>query len=430
VIQTLEVAFLVLLGGAIHLSDQRLRRRMALPLGALAMAIGGLRTGPGTGPPLSPEALGGLPAGFRAVTAGFVFLAIIGALVIAIRAGRRGLCLAPGIIITAYATREIVVAAPIGPAFLSAAVIGILAAIGLGIGRVSRLRTWVVDVDRRWLGAPARVSSVIRPGIIVLIAGTLSAALGPHLSLVFAGAAAASWSLWALDRHEGARWPVIPAVLTALLGMTYLFMATVAGDEGLSMGGLGSLPFSPPAETLVAGTLLLGTWLMCGLWPLHRFTPGPLLAPVAILLLVRVALAAAPLGLEHWRPLATPFAVLALWHAGARRWGPGLTVGAAWLSLISVAPPPAGVVAAAWLLSAGIGLELIGEERDGEPRARRWARWLATMAAGWGGLHALEAGLHGEVVYTVLAGAGVALALGGSGQAMTPSAPRTRAPSA
>jgi hypothetical protein len=429
VIQTPEVAFLVLLAGAIPLPDQPLRRRMALPLGALALAIAGLRTGLGAGSPLSPEALAGLPSGFRAVTAGLVFLAIIGAVVIAIRAGRRGLCLAPGTILTAYATRHIVVAGPIGPAFLSAAAIGILAAIGLGIGRVSRLRTWVIDVDRRWLGAPAGISNFIRPLIIVLIVGTLSAAFSPHLSLVFGGAAAASWSLWAMDRHEGARWPVLPAVLTVLLGMTYLFMATVAGDEGLSMGGLDSLPFSPPAETVVAGTLLVGTWLMCGLWPLHQFTSGPLFAPAAILLLVRVALAAAPLGLEHWRPLAAPLAVLALWHAAARRWGPGLTVGAAWLSLISVAPPPAGALAAAWLLSAGMGLELIGVERDGEPRARRWARWLATMAAGWGGLGALEAGLHGEVVYTVLAGTGAALALGGSSQAMTPSAPRTRAPS-
>jgi hypothetical protein len=132
--------------------------------------------------------------------------------------------------------------------------------------------------------------------------------------------------------------------------------------------------------------------------------------------------------MEHWRPIAVPLAMLALWHAGARRWEPGLVVGAAWLALVSVAPPPEGIVAAAWLLLAGLALELL--DREGEARPRRWARGIALLASGWGGLLALKAGLHGEVAYTVLASMGVVLAIGGSGQAMTPRAPRTPVPSA
>jgi hypothetical protein len=430
VIQTPEAAFLVLLAGAISFSSQPLRRQMAFPLGALALAIAGLRAGPGTPPPLSREVLAGLPPGFRAVTAGLVLVGIIGAVVVAIRAGRPGLWLAPGTLVAAWSARNIVSVAPIGPSLLGGAFIALLAALGLGIGKVSRIRAWVMEADLRWLGSPARASSPTRPGIVVLLAGTLSAAFSPHLSLVFAGAATASWSLWMTDRPAGVRWPVIPAVLTAVLGITYLFMATVAGPEGLSMVGLGALPISPAAETFVAAALLVASWLMSGLWPLHRFSPAPLLAPAGIAMLARVGLVVAPAGMEHWRPLAVPLGMLALWHAGARRWEPGLAVGAAWLALVSVAPLPAGVVAAAWLLPAALTFELLDVEGHGETRARRWPRRLAGMAAGWGGLLALKAGLQGEVVYTVLAGTGVVLAIGAGDQAMTPSAPRTPAPSA
>ena len=429
-IQTPEVAFLVLLAGAIPLSSPRLRRQMTFSLGAMALAIGGLRAGAETPSTLSSESLSGLPAGFRAVTAGLVLLGIRGAVVVAIRAGRAGFGLAPGTVFAVWSSREIVAAAPVGPSLLAAVSIALLAAMGLGIGRVFRIRAWVMEADQRWLGAPADVSSGTRPEIIVLVVGILITAFAPHLALVFSGAAAASWSLWAMNRRAGVRWPVLPAGVTALLGVIYLFIATVAGPEGLSMGGLGELPISPAAETLVAGALLASSWLMSGLWPLHRLTPAPLTGPLAVLLLARVGLVVAPAGMEHWRPLAVPLAMFALWHAGARSWGPGLAVAAGWLALVSVAPFPEGTVAAAWLLVAGLALELLDPQRDGEARPKRWTRWLALMAAGWGGLLALGAGLHGEVVYSVLAASGVILAIGGGGQAMTPSAPSTPAPRA
>jgi hypothetical protein len=426
VIQSPEAAFLVFLAGAISLSSRSLRRQMAFPIGATALAIAGLRAGPGSPLILSRDALAALPAGFRTVTSGLVLLGIIGAAVVAIRARRSGIWLLPGIVVAVWSSRDLFAAAPIEPSLLSGASVALLTALALGVGRVSRIRSWVMAADLRWLGSPASVSTVTRSGNMALVAATLCTAFAPHLSLVVGGAAAASWSLWATDRAR-ARWPVLPAILTTVLALTYFFIATIAGPEGLSMAELGALPISPAAETLVAGLLLVASWLMSGLWPLHRLAVAPLLGPAAILILARVALVVTPAGMEHWRPIAVPLAMLALWHAGARRWGPGLVVGAAWLALVSVSPLPEGIVAAAWLLPAGLALDLL--DGEGEARLRRWARGIAIIAAGWGGLLALEAGLHGEVVYTVLAAMGVVLAMGGSGQAMTPRAPRTPAPS-
>ena len=133
-IQTPEAAFLVMLGGAICLSSLPLRRQMAFPLGALALAIAGLRAGSGTSHLLSRETLANLPAGFRAVTAGLVLLGIIGAVVVAIRAHRSGFWLGPGIILGAGSVRDILAAAPIGLSLLAGMIIVLLAAIGRSDG--------------------------------------------------------------------------------------------------------------------------------------------------------------------------------------------------------------------------------------------------------------------------------------------------------
>lgn len=427
VIQTPETALLLLLAGAISLPSVALRRRAVFPLATLALAIAGLRVGSGTPFTLSNEAVAGLPAGFRAVTAGLVLLCIIGAGLVAIAARKQGLWLAPAVAVTAWTAWGLLAASGIGPSLLAAASIVALLALALGIGRLSRTRHWIVQLDRRWLGHPARAPSLARIGVLLLAGSTVSTALGLHLAFVFAGAAGVAWSLWWFSRPTGARWPVIPSILTIVLAAAYVFLSTVAGPEGLSMGGLGDLPISPAAEVLVAALVLLASWLMSGLWPLHRFTPAPLAALAGMIVFARVGLVVAPAGVEHWRALAAPVAMVALWHAGALRWGPGLAVGAAWLALVNAGPTGAG--AAEWLLPAALALELLDGERQGESRSRRWWRRLALFAAGWGAFLALEAGLHGEVVYTVLAAAGAVLGLGGNGQAMTPSASRTPAPS-
>ncbi len=111
-IQTPEVAFLVLLAGAISLSSRPLRRQLVFPVGALALAIAGFGGVPG---PASPEALATLPAGFRAVTAGLLLIGIFGTVLAAIRAGRSGLWLVPGALAAIWAARPLLVAAPLGP---------------------------------------------------------------------------------------------------------------------------------------------------------------------------------------------------------------------------------------------------------------------------------------------------------------------------
>jgi hypothetical protein len=427
VIQTAEAAFLVLLAGAISLSSRPLSRQLVFPLGGLALAIAAVR---GSAGPAPSETLATLPAGFRAVTAGLLLIGIFGTILVAIRAGRLGLWHVPGAIAAIWAARPLLAAAPFGPSLLAALVIVMIAMLALAIGRLWGIRSWVVEADRRWLGSPGRATNPTSVGIVFLVGGTLCTMLAPHLSLVFAGATAASWSVGVMARQAGIGRLVVPTLVTALLGITYIFLATVAGSEGLSMAGLDALPISPAAELLVAAALLAASWLMCGLWPLHALTSAPLVAPATIAVLARVSLVAAPAGMEHWRPLAVPLGMLALWHAAARRWGPGLAAAAAWLAIVSVAPAMGGGIVAAWLLPAGLALEVLGDKRDGETQPRRWVRWVALLAMGWGGFLALDAGLHGEVVYTVLAGMGVVLGIGGSGQAMTPSAPRTPAPSA
>jgi hypothetical protein len=427
VIQTPQVAFLVLLAGAISLPRRPPRRQLVFPLGALALAIAGIRASAGT---LSFDTRAALPAGFREVTAGLFLIGIFGTVLAATRAGRSGLWLVPGLVATIRAARPLIVAAPLVPSLFAAVAIVMIVILALAIGRLSRIRSWVAEADQRRLGPPGHATSPTRVGVVVLAAGTLSTVLASHLSLVLAGAVATSWSVWVMGRQARMGRLVVPTLVTALLGFTYLFLATIAGSDGLSMGGLDALPISPAAETLIAAVLLVSSWLMCGLWPLHGLTSAPLMAPATIAMVARVGLATAPAGMEHWRPLAVPLATLALWHAAGRRWGPGLAAGAAWLALVSVVSATDGAIVAAWLLPAGLALEFLGEERDGETGPRRWVRWVALSAMGWGGFLALDAGLHGEVVYTVLAGMGVVLGIGGSGQAMTASARRTPAPSA
>lgn len=429
VIQSPEAAFLLLLAGAISLPARALRRYAIFPLAALALAIAGLRADPIPPVSLTHEGLAGLPVDFLGVTAGLFLLGIFGAASVAVLAGRRGVALLPGPVCAAWSARGILTAAGAGPSLLGAATVAALVAVGLGLARQLRVRERIARLDLRSLGAPAGLPGLAPAGLLAMLLGsTLLARVGAHLALVLAGAAGASWSLWWLSGRAGRRWPVLPLILTLLLAAIYLFMNTVAGPEGLSMSGLAGLPISPAADVLLGAAFLAVSWLMSGLWPLHRWTVASLLAPAGMLALARAGLATAPAGVEHWRALAAPLGMLALWHAGAIRWTPGLAVGGAWLALVSGAP--VGVAAARWLAPAAVVLELLGAEREDEAVAGRWMRMLALAAVGWGGMLALEAGLRGEVVYTVLAAGGAALGSAGGGQAITPSAPRTPAPSA
>ena len=347
-----------------------------------------------------------------------MLLAALVAAGVAIRAGWRGLPLGAGAFLVLWISRGVVTATGVAEALL-----GVLA-----IAAIAAVLLWLGHLVRRRPGAPLAPSAPVTL-LPLLIPGLLLSALGSHLSVVLLGPALLSWTAWLIVRPAGARrWPVIPAAVCVVLVALYHFMSTVAGPEGLAMSGLDSLPFSPAAEVMVGAALLVVSWLLSGLWPLHRWSPGPLVAPGAAILLARVGLVAAPGGLEHWRTIAALLAMLGIWHAAASGWGAGMAVGGAWLALISL--EPSGIVAAAWLLPSAVVLDLAGGERAESSPVRRWSRDVAWMMAGWGGLLAIRAGLHGEVVYTMLSAAGAILLMASPRQAMTASDSSSTAPSA
>ena len=400
VIQMPDLAYLIVLAGTISLRPMALRRTSVLAAGSLALG------------------LAALPAGAHPVTAGLLLLAALVAAVVAIRAGWRGLPLAAGALLVLWISRGVVIATGV-----TAALLGVLA-----IAAIAAVLLWLTHLLRRRPRAPLAPAA---PGTLLplLIPGLLLAALGSHLSVVLLGPALLSWTAWLMVRPAGfRRWPVVPASVCVVLVALYHFMSTVAGPEGLAMSGLDSLPFSPAAEVMVGAALLVVSWLLTGLWPLQRWSPGPLVAPGAAILLARVGLVAAPGGLEHWRTIAALLAMLGIWHAAASGWSAGMAVGGAWLALISL--DPSGIVAAAWLLPSAVVLDLAGGERAESSPRYRWSRDVAWMAAGWGGLLAIGAGLHGEVVYTMLSAAGAILLMASPRQAMTASDRSSTAPSA
>src|SRR5262249_55887955 len=164
------------------LPDLPLIRRWAFPLGALALAIAGLRVSSGAHATTSRGSLAVLPAGFREVTAGLVLLGIFGVITLGIRAHRSGLWLWPGIILVAWSTSGRVAAAPIGLTIVAGAFIVFLVAVVPGLGRVSRLRSWFLEADQHWLGSPAHPRTLSRPAIFVLVLSTLCSAFAPHVA--------------------------------------------------------------------------------------------------------------------------------------------------------------------------------------------------------------------------------------------------------
>lgn len=242
--------------------------------------------------------------------------------------------------------------------------------------------------------------------------GTGAAAVGPHVAAVFGGAALAAWCGWGLRRGpEGTvRLPVAPALVTGLLLAAYWFLATIAGPEGLALSAVPSLPLSPAAERLLALVLLLLMWLLAGLPPFHSQGLGTLTAPLALALLVRVALPATPSGLEHWQPAAFPVVAIGVWVAAAKQRLSLLAIAGAMLGLASL--DRHAILGAAALLGSAVGLELCDSwkgERQGWVPAMAVA--AAAAGAGWGSLAVATGGLRAEVVYTVLAAAGAALGL-------------------
>jgi hypothetical protein len=402
--------WIALVGAGVMVPDKRRRSLAAGGLGALLLALGALRVGGGPGP---------LPGSFAA---GELALVVTGAAVLAsavlpaVRAGWRG-PLATGFFVAGIGLL-------LGdiPALARADPVTLATALGVVAG-VAMLAWMAAGMALRRLPPSDPVSPPRTEGrwIAVAGAGVLLAALGPHLLVIFGGVvlAAVSVSAEALRRRRrSSGWAVL--ITVAALAPAGWLLATIAGDQGLATSGLRELPLSPAAEALLAPMLLLAAWSVAGLWPMPRSALSGLAGLTGALLIARVAIPALPEGLDHWRPLAFPILAVGLWQAViSRRW-PAALIGGTLFALISGSWHG---VAAAWWLGAGAPAQGLGEYLG--QRELAWLSCLAALAGGIGALPATAAGLEGEVVYTTLTVAGLAvlLAAGGSRRFTAPGEP-------
>ena len=411
--------YLLLLVGIGLAPTARSRGLGGLAAIATGLAIAGLRAGPAPAS-MGPSGLAALPGDFLAVAAALLILGVaLGAL--SLRAARPfqaagaaavvGIgALAAGVLVLAWTGRFLPLVASPRALLLALPAVAAIGAVPILAGRWPRLGLPVAIRPREGAG---------------LVAALILVGAAPHLALVSLGAVGAAWF------GAPARWKTpLTAAVGLLLAVAYWLMATIAGPEGLMLSGLGSLPFSPAAERLLAPIVLISGWMLAALWPLHRSAGGTLAAAAGVGLVARVALVAFPSGIEHWRALAMPLVVLGIWQAAlGARW-PALLVGFAWIDLLG----PAGRdhTGAAALLAGALGLELLGRGGASRTPARVVAAAVSAVAIGTGGLLAVEGGLGAEVVYTVLAVAAMVAAAGRSeaAQPMMPSDPSATSASA
>jgi hypothetical protein len=233
--------------------------------------------------------------------------------------------------------------------------------------------------------------------------GALAAVAAPHAGVVFLGLGLSAAADFLDRRRRGlGRVPWLPAA-ALVLAPAWWFMAAVAGPVGLRLSTLPEIPFSPTAERLLALPLGLVAWAFLGLWPMHRLFPDRLLAPLGIALWLRVASPAVAGGLEHWQPLLVPLGVLGVWGAAVTGRGAAACNALAFVALVSEAPTsvPAAIVLGATALALRIA-----PARTPRAAGERLAWMLAAVVLPF----TFEAGFRAQVTYTLVAGAGTALA--------------------
>jgi hypothetical protein len=422
------LGWLALALGAALLEGGREQRLAAAGLLTLGLGLAAWRaSSPDPAAPLpSPDRLG---EGFLVVNGGLLLLGVGLVLWAAASggAGRRSgvamLATALGVILVARLSAELLLAAGLLRVVSAAVALGLAGAMLLALGRTIAARGPARALGSRLFSEPLRPASPANQRTkrlaAPLLAGAAATALGSHAAVVFLGVIVAAWSAYFLFHPRGSRPAPVTPSLTLLLAPVYWLLSTIAGAEGLSVAALSVVPLSPAAESLVAPALLLVGWSVAGLWPLHRQVPGAVVGPLGALLLLRIALPLAPDGLEFWRPLAVPVLIVGIWHAAARARWPLLAAGAGFLGVAGLTP--SGATGAGWLLGSAFVLEFCSMLNlpVGTIRLARVAAWVSAV---WGGLLVLEGGLRGEVVYTALGAAGLALLIAsGRRQAITAS---------
>jgi hypothetical protein len=314
--------------------------------------------------------------------------------------------LGAGLVASRYA-EHLLLAGPIRAGGVAVA-LGLAGAGVVVIGRAVGTTKPARALKQRVFGPPLRpalaTDAWIATAAVAVAIG--AAAIGPHVAVVFLGVVVAAWSGYLTFHPAAARpAPLVPA-LAFVLVPAYWLLATIAGPIGLRTGELASVPMSPMAESLIAAVLLLVAWGVAALWPLHRQLPGAIGGSAGALLLVRVGFPLVPAGLDQWRPLVVPVLIFGMWHAAAHGRWPLLAVGGALLGL--VAPPGAGIPGAWWLLGTALVVEVAGLRSLG-PQVTPALRTISWVSAAWGGLLVVEGSLRGEVAYTALGVAGIAM---------------------
>lgn len=414
----IQLEFLLLVLAAPLLPPGRARVLGAGGAIAIGLAVAGLRAGPG-------EPVASLPAGFLAV---------------------EGALFAGGAVLGIAAALGARAASGSGSGLAGA---GLAAAGGLGMGLtaipyiraaaflpliVAATTTAAIGTVLAWAGTRLRPRSgssqgfpATPGGAVAIGTGALMATVSPWTGPILLGAVLSAIGGWVSARRRAPRTLPVAPVLSLALAPAWWLMRAIAGPEGLATASLPDLPWSPAAEQLLGALLLLAAWAMSGLWPLDGEEPAVLTAPVAALLVARVALPAFPDGLEHWRALVLPVVLVGGFHGVLTGNRSAALVGLAWV----------GLAAATGQGQAGAGLILLGAvilvaaERLGA-RIQVVAQLIGGLAIGAGALLVIEAGLRTEVVYTVCAVAGLVVAAGrwSSAQASTASADRATSPSA
>jgi hypothetical protein len=412
-----SLGWLSLAFGSALLTEGRLRRVAAGGMVFLGLGLAAWRVSSPEGSLAAPVVLG---HGFVVVNAGLLVVGLALPAWAALRQGfaRGSRAAAPAVALGVALVGWVCAGLVIAGGFRAAAAAGALGLAGVALVRGSRALASTGPAE--WMG-PRIFGEPLQPRFgpgardrrlaAGVAAGAGAVALGPHLVLVFIGTIAAAWCAYLLFHSRTARATPLAPTLVLLLVPTYWLLRTIAGPVGASIGALPSVPLSPAAEALLTPALLLVVWSVSGLWPFHRQVPGALLAPVGALLLLRIGHPLVPGGLEQWQPLAVPVMVAGIWHAAVHRRWPLLAAGAGLLGIVVLSP--VGTVGAAWLLGAGLLLEVSAMRAPSESGVTRAIRILAWVAAAWGGVLVLEGGLRSEVVYSAFGAAGLALIIVG-----------------
>lgn len=403
--------------GAALLARGRARALAALGIVAVALGAATLRVDLGPVPlgALAPHlTVAAAPASFTAGTAGLLLLGavLVLAAILVAAPSRRPDDLAGAavllIVLAALSWTTWPLIAPRVVATLIAAGVILTGALAIyWIGRLFLLGTLVRWLDERVLGPvplPAAAGEWKQTDLalagIVLLGGALTI-LGVRLELVLAGAlAAAIAAQFLMVRRGGSRVPLLPIVGGAGLLVSGWLMIAIARPTGLDLRQLPQGPFSPAAETLLVFLLAIAAIPFLALWPVRRWVPGVVLAPIGGALLLRIAVPALPDGLLHWQGLLDPIALLSIAVAAAVR-RPRLALSG--LALMGIASGAGqGAAGAVWLLVACFAAGL-GDWHRPQFSLPPLALRLLWLVPAWGALLVLNGLLRTQVVYAVLA---------------------------